>query len=169
MGIHIADVLGRYARTLQATQQRTGRTLYVRRRDMVTIARESPAKDLAQDGSTTAYGMLIAFDDERGSTTTGHQSVAVAVERAAGLGGLVDAGGEGLQGVKRGDAVHVVLFCSAADDAVLQAVLDQQEAQTQRLRTTGTGCRCCQIDTFQVKQRGQVHRHRRIHRLENGA
>ena len=86
---------------------------------MVTIARESPAQNLGQDRRTALHGMLIALNDECGSTTAGYQSVAVAVEGTAGLGGIVDAGREGLQGIKRGDAVHVVLFCTTTDDAVL--------------------------------------------------
>ena len=136
---------------------------------MVAVARESPAKNFGQDGSTTLHGMFIALDYQCGSTTTGHQSVAVTVERATGFRGIVETGRESLQGIKRGNAVHVVLLCTTTDNTVLQTILDKQVAQSQRLRTTGTGSRGRQVDTLQMEQRSQVHRHRRVHRLEDSS
>ena len=140
VGIDIADICRLDASTLQTTQQRTGRSLDIGRRDMIAIAREAPAKDLGQNRSSTTHGVLIVLDDQCSCTTAGNESIAIAVEGTAGFRRLVLARREGLQGIKRGNTIHIILFCATTDNAVLQAVLNEQETQSQRLRTTGAGC-----------------------------
>ena len=96
---------------------------------MVAVAREAPAHDLSKDLRTTGLGVLVALHHQRGSTAAGNQSVTVLVERTAGLRRLILTHGERHQTVERGDAEHIGLLGTTADDAVLQTVLDQQITQ----------------------------------------
>ena len=130
VGVDIADLAQIDTRILQTQLQRTGRTRHVGCRDMVAVAGEAPAHNLCQYLRTTGLGVLVALHDQRGSTTTGNQSVTVLVKRTAGLRRLILTHGERHQTVERGDAEHIGLLRTTTDDAVLQAVLDQQIAQT---------------------------------------
>ena len=154
---------------LQAQLQRAGGSLHVGRGDVVAIAGEAPADNLGQDGRPAAHGAVIILHNQRGGTAAGHQAVAVAVEGAAGPCRLVLAHGEGLDAVEGGHAVHVVLLRTAAHHAVLQAVAHQQVGQAHGLRARGAGGRGGQVDAAQAEEAGQVHRHGRVHRLEDAA
>ena len=170
MGVHIADLLGVNTSIFQTEFQRTGRACHIGCRDMVAVAGEAPAHDLRQDGGTTTHGTLVTLQNHRGGTTARHQSVTVTVEGTTRLCGvIVVAQSKRLDAVERGHTVHIRLLGTTTDHTLLQAVADEQCAESDRLRPAGTGCRGGQVDAFQMEQTGQVHRHRRVHRLEDGA
>ena len=75
--------------------QGAGGTVHVGRGDMVAVRGESVTEDLGQDGRTAADGRFITFQDDGGCTAARHETVAVPVERTAGLLGRILAGGEG--------------------------------------------------------------------------
>ena len=74
--------------------------------------------------------MFVTLDDDCCGTTAGNQSIAVPVEGTAGFCGLILTVREGHQSVEGGHAVHIGFLGTAADDTVLQAILDQEISQT---------------------------------------
>ena len=102
---------------------------------MVAIAREAPANNLCDDVGSTLYSMLIALQDNCCATTARNETIAAGIEGTARFLGLVLANGECLNAVEGCDAVHVVLFCTAANYAILQALRDEERSQTNTLRT----------------------------------
>ena len=89
VSIDIANLADVDATLLQTELQRAGRTLYVRRRDMVAIARETPADNLGQNRSTALHSTLVALDHQGSSTTARNKTIALAIERTASLRGVI--------------------------------------------------------------------------------
>ena len=62
------------------------------------------ADDLGEDLRAAGFGELELFEDEDAGAFADDEAVAVLVEGAAGVGGVVVAGGEGLHGGEPADA-----------------------------------------------------------------
>ena len=114
-------------------------------------------------------GRFVAFDYHRGSAAARHQSVAVAVKRARCLGGVVFADRECADAVETAYRERVDFLRAAADHHVLQAVAYQQRSEADGVRAAGASARHGQVDAFELEDAREVHRHGRVHRLEDGA
>ena len=167
--VHITNLVHIHTSALQCQLQRTLWASHVGGRDVVAVAAEAPADDLGNRLCAACQGVLKALDDQCGSATTRNQSVTVLVEWATGLRRLILTGRECLDAVKRTHRFGIHLLCATGDDAVLQTILDEQVGKAQGVAARSAGTRRGQVDAAQVEQRGKVHRHRRVHRLEDRA
>ena len=169
MCIDVSNLLGVHAAVAEAEFKRACRTCHVGCGDVVAVAREAPAYYLCDDVGTALYGVFIAFEDDGCTSAARHESVAAGIEGSAGFLRLVLTDREGLDAVEGCDAVHVVLFCSAAYYAVLQALRYKECCQADALRAGGTGCRSGEVDAAQLEETCQVHGDVGVHALEDGA
>ena len=169
VGVHIADLPEPDAGIGHGAPQRARRSVHVGHGDMVTVRREAVSGDLGKDCRPAAPGRFVAFDDERRRAAAGDEPVARPVERARGLRRLVFAGGECGQRVEIGHRVIVDLLAAAADHTLLHSVADQQRGQPDGVRTARAGPRDGEVHPFQVEDHREVHRDRRVHRLEDVA
>ena len=112
--------------------------------------------------------MFVTLDHHRGRASSGYQSVAVAVERTAGLLRLILTHGERLNPVERCHTVEVCLLRTATHDTILHPVTDQKIGQPHSMGTRSTCSRGRQVDAAQMEQASQIHRHGGVHRLEDG-
>ena len=122
VSIDVANLLGVNAAIAEAELERTSGACHVGRRNVVAVAREAPAYDFCNDVCTTLDCVLVAFQDDCCAATAWNQSVAAGIEGTTGFLWLVLTNGEGLNAIEGSDTVHVVLLCTAADHAVLQAL-----------------------------------------------
>ena len=61
------------------------------------------------------------------------------------------------------------LLRSSADNHFLESVLDQQGTETDGVRTARAGSRHCQVHSLQSEYAVEIHRHGRVHRLEDSS
>ena len=158
VGIDVSYLSRVYATILKSQLQRACRTSHIRRRDVVSVAAESPAYNLSEYGSTALNSMLIALQNYRSSTSSRHKAITILIKRAASLCWFVLASRECLYTVKTCNNVGVVLLSTTRDDAVTQAVLDEEVRIAYGERRARTRCRTGQIYATQAEKASQIHR-----------
>ena len=169
VGIDVTDAFERHAGVGHGHAKGAQGTVDVGHGDVVAVGREAVAEHLGEDRCATASGVLVALQDDGGGTATGHEPVAVAVEGTGGARRIALAGGEGADAVEAADGRGVDLLRAAADDALLQALPDEQCAESDGMRTAGAGAGDGEVDAAEAEDAGEVHRDGGVHRLEDGA
>src|SRR5579863_1835862 len=95
---------------------------------MVRVAGHTVANDFSEDRSVAFLRVLEGFEDENARAFTDDKAVAIGVERAAGVRGIVIAGGKSAHGGETADAHgRDRRFCTAADHHLGGATLDDFE------------------------------------------
>ena len=135
---------------------------------MIAVATEAPTNNLGKNGSTTLDSMLITFKNNGSSATTRNQTITILIEGTTGLGRFIFASRECLDAIKTSHAIHVCLLSTASDNAIRQAILDEQIGITYCQRRTCTCCTACEVDATQTEQTCQIHGYGAVHALENG-
>ena len=167
VGVDIAYLADVDTRALQSVLKRLGRTFHIRTADVVSVATEAPSDNLCQNRCSAFHCVLILFEYDCSRTTARNESVTVTVKRTRSFLRSVLTSREGADAVERTNGERIHLLCATADNHVLQAVLDKQRTESDRVASAGTCSTDCQVDTLQVEDATQVHRHRRVHRLED--
>ena len=167
VGVDIVDIVGYDTSILHGACHGCHATVVARLGNASTIARETVAKYFGEDRGPTGDGVVVVFQHEGCSTAAGHQSVAVTVERTAGLRGVVHTDRESTKGVERCHGVVVRLLGTTTEHHALQALLDHHITQSDGVAATGTGGRDGKVHATQVEDGTEVHVHRRVHRLED--
>ena len=94
MGIDIADLPEVDAGAPDGHFEGPGRTVHIGGGDMVAIGGEAVAEDFGQDRRAPLHGRFVTLQDDCRRAAARHETVAVAVEGAAGLRGFVFPGGK---------------------------------------------------------------------------
>ena len=128
--VDVVDVFGADAAVLDGVAHRLHGTdtLGVGSREVVGVGRFAAADEFAVDLGTAGLGVLQFLKYEGSGAFADHESVAVLVEGARGVPGIVVARGERLHGVETADRGFVDgSFRAAGDDDVGLAVADGVE------------------------------------------
>src|SRR3974377_70664 len=124
MGIHVADLLGLDASVAHGIAHHPEATFAIFRRlsDVIGVGAHTIARYFRDDAGAAFFRVLEFFQDKDARTLTDDEAVAVLVPRAAGVFGIVVAGGKGTHGpaAERGDGS----FGAAGYHHVGVAILD---------------------------------------------
>ena len=169
VGIDIVHGIGGETGIVEGTLHGDERTLVAGLRDTAAVAREPIAHDFAKDVGTARHGVVVLLQHKRCTPAARHEAVAVAVEGAGGALRVVHPFGKSPQGVERGHRILVHLLRTAAEHHLLQPLTDEHAAQSDGVAAAGAGGADGEVDAAKAEDGGEVHRHGRVHRLEDVA
>ena len=75
---------------------------------------------------------------------------------------------EGADAIEAAHGEVVGFLGTAAEHHVLHTIADKQSTQPYGMGTTGAGRADGHVDAFEVENGREIHRHRGVHRLEDG-
>ena len=159
VGVDVVDVVNAEpcVGQRQPDARRCSPALGMRVRDPVGIGGRAVADQFAMDVSAAPLRVFEFLQHHHGRALAKHEAVAVVVERPAGPGGLVVAGGEGGEQVEPGDAKgmdHAVR--AAGEHHVGLAAADDLGSLADRLARSRAGCEAVEVGTLRVEQSGEV-------------
>ena len=163
VGIHVVDVCRTEFGVGQRALHGHKRAFVAGLRYAASVARKAISDDFAQDVGSARHGAFVTLDNQCRCPTAGHESVAVAVERAGGASGFVHALGKGTERIEGGHGIFIDLLRTATEHHVLQSLPDEEIGQTDGVATAGAGCAHGEVGTSQAENGAEVHRDGRIH------
>src|SRR3974377_519280 len=106
MGIHVADLLGLDASVAHGIAHPPEATFAIFRRlsDVIGIGAHTIARYFRDDAGAAFFRVLEFFQDKDARTLTDDEAVAVLVPRAAGVFGVIVAGGKRARGSEASDS-----------------------------------------------------------------
>src|SRR5271170_6853831 len=157
--IHVADVIGRNARVFQRGHRDAIAAVAVLGGlgDVISVARHSVADNFRQNFRATALRVFQSFQNHHAGTLADNEAVAISIEGAAGVLGIVIARGESAHGGESANAHGGDGgFGAASDHHIGSTALNNFEGVTDGVRGSGAGGGGGGVRTFRAVTNGNV-------------
>src|SRR5271156_6775179 len=157
--VDVADVVRRNVAVFQRGERDTIAAVAVlgRLRDVVRVAGHSITNNLCENLRAAALRVFQRFQNHHTGTFADDEAVAIGVERAAGVFGIVVAGGESAHGGESADAHgRDGSFSAASDHHISCATLNNFERVANGVRGSGAGRGGGGVRSFRAVTNGNV-------------